>query len=211
MLETLVSSKTRRTLFEYLLTHPNDRFYLRGLAKQLELSVSPLRRELKRLEQSGVLRPFEEANALFYAVNTDAPAFRQLQQAVQPLTPPNNAAAEQAAVPAAAEPAVVVEARPVPITSPQHPAMPALLAAAGVGITLLLVIAGLFYLTMTNQHLLSLAQRGAPADKPGITVVAPVTPPPSSSGTMSGARWRLIPGAIGGSFGTSPPSTQESY
>ena len=55
MLETLISSRIRRALFEYILTHPSERFYLRGLAKSLGLSVSPLRREIKRLEHSGML------------------------------------------------------------------------------------------------------------------------------------------------------------
>ena len=84
MLETLVSSRIRRTLYEYLLAHPHDRFYLRGLAKELSLSVSPLRRELKQLERSGMLTTAQEANVLFYTVNTTSPTFCQLRQAVAP-------------------------------------------------------------------------------------------------------------------------------
>jgi len=81
VLETLVSSRIRRTLFEHLLTHPTDRFYLRGLAKELGLSVSPLRRELKRLEQAGMLKAVQEGNMLFYIVDSGSPAFLQLMQA----------------------------------------------------------------------------------------------------------------------------------
>ena len=87
MLETLVSSRIRRTLFEYILSHPTERFYLRGLAKDLGLSVSPLRRELKRLERSGMLRAEAEGNILFYRVNPQAPVFLQLQQVSRPTTP----------------------------------------------------------------------------------------------------------------------------
>ena len=56
MLETFISSRIRRALFEYILCHAGERFYLRGVAKELSLSISPLRRELKRLEQAGMLR-----------------------------------------------------------------------------------------------------------------------------------------------------------
>ena len=78
MLETLISSKIRRALFEHLLTHPRDRFYLRGLAKELHLSISPLRRELKRFEQNGLLTTIQEANIRFYIVNENAPELRQI-------------------------------------------------------------------------------------------------------------------------------------
>ena len=84
MFETLVSSKIRRALLEHILTHPSDRFYLRGLAKALGLSISPLRRELKRFEQSGLLNTLQEGSILFYTVNTDSPIFRQLHQTEAP-------------------------------------------------------------------------------------------------------------------------------
>ena len=85
MFETLVSSRIRRALFEHILAHPSNRFYLRGLAKSLGLSVSPLRRELKRLEQAGMLRVVQEGNMLFYTVNTEAATFLQLQRASLPV------------------------------------------------------------------------------------------------------------------------------
>lgn len=81
MLESLVPSRIRRTLLEHLLVHPDGRFYLRGLAKELSLPISPLRRELLRLEQLGVLSAYEEANARFYTINQSHPQFVQLKQA----------------------------------------------------------------------------------------------------------------------------------
>ncbi|MBI3319782.1 MAG: hypothetical protein HYZ89_04265, partial [Candidatus Omnitrophica bacterium] len=62
MLEMLVSSKIRRTLLRHLLTHPSRRFYLSGLARELNLTISPLRRELKRFEGLGLLKSLKEAN-----------------------------------------------------------------------------------------------------------------------------------------------------
>ena len=83
MLESLVSSRIRRSLFEHILAHPQERFYLRGLAKELGLSISPLRRELKRLAQTRVLNAVQEGNILFYTVDTSSPLFLQLTQAAR--------------------------------------------------------------------------------------------------------------------------------
>ncbi len=84
MLETLVPSRIRRTLLEYILAYPDQRFYLRGLAKELNLSVSPVRRELKRLEELGMLAAHEEGNLRVYVVNQRCPLFLQLKQAAEP-------------------------------------------------------------------------------------------------------------------------------
>lgn len=81
MLETFVPSRIRRVLLEHLLAHPEGRFYLRGLAKELDLPISPLRRELIRLEQLGVLKATQEANVRFYVVDQTAPNFASLKPA----------------------------------------------------------------------------------------------------------------------------------
>ena len=233
MLETLVSSRIRRTLFEYLLTHPHERFYLRGLAKDLSLSVSPLRRELKRLERAGMLRTVQEANILFYTVNADSPAFLQLRQAGQqtptpkPLVWGQTEAPSPAAVPAQVE--FGVRSSPAPAIMSGGPGefgvasesatqpgktlkaswrsplnSPALIGAAGMGMALLFIVAGLVYLTWTNQRLVSEASRSLATRKAEMTVAAPK---PSASGTMSGNRWRVVPGGFGGfSSGTSSGS-----
>ena len=234
MLETLVSSKTRRTLFEYLLTHSQDRFYLRGLAKELDLSVSPLRRELKRLERAGMLKAVHEANVVFYMVNPDSPAFLQLKQAGLSAAP-GAAQAELSALSAVpsrtgqaaaqAEPKPMPMPHPVPhqplTTEPPTPQLtdraparpapsfwtsplrtPAMVGVAGVGMALMLIIAGLFYLTVTNQQLVSTIARWAS------TLAAPADTGPSASGVMRGTRWQLVPGGFGG-FSTG--ASQEVY
>ncbi|MDP3723294.1 MAG: winged helix-turn-helix domain-containing protein [Candidatus Omnitrophota bacterium] len=77
MLEPLVSSKVRRKVLEHLLAHPERRFYLRGLARELGLTVSPVHRELKRLERFGVLKTFHEANVCFYVTDETCPLLAQ--------------------------------------------------------------------------------------------------------------------------------------
>lgn len=189
MLEALVSSKIRRALLEHLLTHPTDSFYLRGLAKELQLSVSPLRRELKRLEQSGMLSARQEGNMLFYALNQQSPAFQQMRHEVQQLAPgqaaPTPPAHAAAVMPIAIEP--IREPAPVmrrPLSTP------ALLGVSVAGLAMILTVAGVFYARITNQHSFSQIIRG----------LAMGTPQPASSvtsGVMQSGRWRVMSGGVG--------------
>lgn len=190
MFEPLISSRIRRTLLEYLLAHPGERFYLRGLARQLNLTISPLRRELKRLERLGVLTAVEEANAKFYAVNQTSAYFAQLQSA-------------------AAQPTIIGKAmeRAMPLPAPVAQARrsrfwPAFAGAAGVAV----VVAGVMtYLVLTNVRLLSVAKQALAGARTQVTVV---TAAPRVSGEMRGSHWRLLPGSFGG---FSAGDSQESY
>ena len=228
MLETFVSSRIRRTLLEHILARPSDRFYLRGLAKELSLSVSPLRRELKRLERLGLLRTVQEGNMLFYTVNPASPAFLQLEQAGRPTEAPSVVVAvEQLGLGVVAhspEPtAQSVQVIPVGVVSQRSTSFwrsplssPALIGAGAVGVVLLFIVGLLLYVTVTNQRLASVASRSMSGQKAGVTVVAPPATAivtggpgqPSASGTMRGARWRIVPGGFGG---FSSGSDSESY
>ncbi|MBI2104494.1 MAG: winged helix-turn-helix transcriptional regulator [Candidatus Omnitrophica bacterium] len=185
MLEAFVSSRIRRALFEHILAHPAERFYLRGLAKQLGLSVSPLRRELKRLEHSGMLKGVQEGNMLFYLVDQASSDFLQLKQVGQQTEAPSEARLEAGSAP----PVLIPIRRPV-LRSP------ALIGAAGAGLALLLIMAGLLYVTVTQQRLASQASRALATRRAEVTVVVP--PTPSSSGAMRGSRWQIVPGGFGG-------------
>ena len=212
MLEAFISSRIRRTLFEYLLTHPTDQFYLRGLAKSLGLSVSPLRRELARLERSGMLAAVQEGNIRFYRVNTESPAFRQLQHVGQ-IVPDRETVGE----PPAPAIAVGVLSAPPPPPAPIAPTPhqdsrrsplrgPALVGAAIVGMALMLILASLVYLTMTNDRLASVARRVLTTRAAEVTVVAPSSS--VTSGLMRGQRWQVLPGGFGG---FSSGASDESY
>ena len=223
MLETLVSSRIRRTLFEYLLTHSTDRFYLRGLAKQLNLSISPLRRELARLEQSGMLQAVEEGNMRFYTVNIPSPAFLQLKQAGQLTEAPSRlsttalgaqgsglGASAQSPQPSAQShppiPIGVISTKSIAGSWRSALRGPALIGAAVAGMALMLIMASLFYITMTNGRLMASMQRALTTRSSGASVMEPH--PGATSGAMRGARWQLIPGSFGG-FSTD--SHRESY
>ncbi len=209
MLEALVSSRIRRSLLEHILTHPSERFYLRGLAKQLGLSVSPLRRELKRLERSGLLRAAPEGNILFYTVDTSSGVFGQLRQAGTPvLEAPRPTDNEHRGVLSQdALPAGVISARQLEAWSWRKPlSNPALLWAASVGMLLIFLVTGLCYLMMTNQRLMAQLARTLTPWKSDATVVSPQPP---ASGAMRGGRWQVVPGGFGGF--SSGAGSEEAY
>ena len=183
MLEALVAPRIRRTLFEYLLTHPADRFYLRGLAKELQLSISPLRRELKRLERAGMLRAIQEGNILFYTVNTDSPAFLQLRQACLSPSGTDRQAGRltESPSPSVMTREAVVPASPVAVR--QTPVRRGtVVGLAGLSIALMGLLVCLQASRLLRPHT---SER---------TAVSPA----SASGAMRGGKWQLAPGGMGG-------------
>lgn len=189
MLETFVSSRIRRALFEYILLHSTERFYLRGLAKDLGVSISPLRRELKRLERGGMLYAVQEGNILFYTVNTASSMFLQLHQVGQEPQP---------LAPYASQPAVAVQ--PLSITPALQqptrvvPRAARLWRVAGVSMAMLLVTVGLTSMLVGRSPQIAQPLTTHRAE------MMPVVGPATGSGVMHGSRWRIEPGGVGGGF-----------
>jgi len=201
MLEPLVSSRVRRRLLEHLLAHPERRFYLRGLARELGLTVSPVHRELKRLERFGVLKAFHEANVCFYVTDQTCPLLAQLKQA------------------GPRDPAIVPQPWPestsdLPAASPVQArffwstlvGVLSLGIALGVGIVSALTLANrqLLALTKTSAFTSRLQLMGRASD-PAISQL----PAAYGAREMRSARLRLVPGMVGG---FNPPGLSgESY
>ncbi len=191
MFETFVSSRIRRALLEHILSHPNERFYLRGLAKELTLAISPLRRELLRMEQLGVLKAYDEANVRFYVVDQTNPHFTQLKQAAASLTlQPAGTHTQIEPVQVAQEPVPVVAStvlshrnveRIRKALAPRF-SLPILVSALSVG----LLIVGVFGISRYW------------AVTPKVQVTEREAGPPPASGEMRGNRWRVVPGGMGG-------------
>ena len=178
MFESLISSRIRRTLLDYLVAHPDHRFYLRGLARELQLPVSPLRRELKRLEDLGVLRAYDEGNMRFYLVAQANPEFLQLQQALHP-----------SPVAIAAAPVVVASsvARPVAASSQN------IVRNFAASMLVIGLLAGMVWMGMHSRQLVG----GRSLQHAAVTTPAGVSDE-TVTGEMHSTRWRLTPGAMGG-------------
>ena len=82
MLKGLFSSNTRVKLITHFMTHPKERFYLRQLERLLGESLTPLRRELDKLEKNGLLFSKAEGNIKYYSVNEAFPIYSELKNIV---------------------------------------------------------------------------------------------------------------------------------
>lgn len=82
MIEKIVTSKTRVKILNLFLTHIDDRYYLRELERVLNESLSPLRRQLVKLEKMGILTIEEEANLKYYRLNKNFAGMEDLRRLV---------------------------------------------------------------------------------------------------------------------------------
>lgn len=82
MLNTLISSKTKRAILKQFLSHIDEKYYVRQLAAILGLSVGTLHRELVKLEKSGILTSQNIGNLRFFQVNKNNPLFKELKQII---------------------------------------------------------------------------------------------------------------------------------
>ena len=82
MLKILFSTNTRVKLITRFVTRPKERFYLRQLERLLGESLTPLRRELVRLEKFGFLTSKMEGNQKYYAVNEGFPIYSELKSII---------------------------------------------------------------------------------------------------------------------------------
>ena len=82
MIEKLINSKTRLNILKLFLSHIDDKYYLRELERMLGESLSPLRRQLVKLVNMGILVVEEEANLKYYRVNKNFEGLEELRKAV---------------------------------------------------------------------------------------------------------------------------------
>jgi len=62
MLEKLFGSKTRVLLLRLFLNNSDKHYYVRELARNLELHLNAVRRELENLEEIGILTSTDQAD-----------------------------------------------------------------------------------------------------------------------------------------------------
>ena len=201
-LEELVSSKIRLHLLTRLLTHPEERVYLRGIAKELQAPVTPVRRELQRLEALGLLKSVKEGLLKYYWVDRTSPEFPRLlaliQEAQLPSAPPIPV------IPAApqAEPAVV---HVMPHGGRAWRWGFAMSSAALVVALVLLV-----HVLHTNTSLMDVAGRAMSHTM--ATAARQLHESPHGAGLES-SHWRVLPGSWGGFTPATagPAQVKETY
>lgn len=75
----LLFGSTRRRVLGWLLSHADDAFYLRELARQTGTAVGATQRELEQLTSAGLVVREVRGNQVYFQANREAPIFPELQ------------------------------------------------------------------------------------------------------------------------------------
>lgn len=82
MLRALFSSKARVKLLTHFFSHPEERFYARSLARQVEEHYNAVWQELNNLEHIGLLLSERGANVKYYRLNPGFPIYEELKRII---------------------------------------------------------------------------------------------------------------------------------
>jgi DNA-binding transcriptional ArsR family regulator len=82
MLRSLFSSSIRADLLALLLNSPEEKFYLREIAKLLRKNPSGVKRELDRLEEMGIVLSEKVANLRYFHADKNSPLFSELRNLI---------------------------------------------------------------------------------------------------------------------------------
>lgn len=82
MLKSLFSSSIRAEVLTLLLNSPDDKFYVREIAKLLRKNPSGVKRELDHLEDMGITVSERVANLRYFSANRNSPVYSDLKSLV---------------------------------------------------------------------------------------------------------------------------------
>jgi DNA-binding transcriptional ArsR family regulator len=116
-LESLFSSAARVQILQLFLLHPDSQFYQREIERETGQPIRAVQREVKRLEEIGLLTRSTEGNRVFYALNPEFPLVAELAALFQAATGAEPAAPSSQLPPepsAVGQPFSWIETLPVP-------------------------------------------------------------------------------------------------
>ena len=79
MLERLFTSRVRIDLIAHFVLHPGSRYHARGLEKALGATYSAVWKELRNLEEAGLVVSEEDAGGKVFQLNADFPLLDELR------------------------------------------------------------------------------------------------------------------------------------
>ncbi len=79
MLKQLFGSEARVRILSLFMLNPASEFYLREIARQLDLPPHAVTQETKRLTEIGLLKRERRGNNVYFRVNRDFPIFPELK------------------------------------------------------------------------------------------------------------------------------------
>ena len=79
MIERLFGSRLRAKLLGWLLSHSDESFFVRQMEQLIEENSANISRELRRLEQMGIVISEKRANLKYYKINQNCPFYGDLK------------------------------------------------------------------------------------------------------------------------------------
>lgn len=82
MLEQILSSVARTKILKFFCVHSQGKFFVRELARRLNLQLNSTRRELANLEKFGFLKSIDENGKKYYHTNVEFSLFKEIKNLV---------------------------------------------------------------------------------------------------------------------------------
>jgi predicted transcriptional regulator with HTH domain len=82
MLKSLFSSSIRGDVLSLLLNSPDEKFYVREIAKLLRKNTSGVKRELDNLERMGIVFSEKVANLKYFQADKESPLYSELKNLI---------------------------------------------------------------------------------------------------------------------------------
>lgn len=80
MLERIFTSKTRIRLLELFLFNPDKDYYLREIAKKIDITPIYVKKELENLEGFGLVKKERRGKIILFSTNRESPVFEDLKR-----------------------------------------------------------------------------------------------------------------------------------
>jgi hypothetical protein len=85
-LNDIITSKVRIKVLELFLSNINEKYHVRGIVREVGEEINAVRRELEKMEKSGILKKEPRANRVYYWLREDYPFFGDILSLVSKTT-----------------------------------------------------------------------------------------------------------------------------
>jgi len=82
MLDLITKSEIRKKIILLFIYNPENFFYINQIARLVKTSAGNVQRELKKLEESGLLSKEKKGNSVYFKINTTSPLFDDFKNIV---------------------------------------------------------------------------------------------------------------------------------
>ncbi|KKQ95877.1 MAG: Transcriptional regulator [Candidatus Woesebacteria bacterium GW2011_GWB1_43_14] len=82
----IITSKVRIKILELFFSNPDEMYHVRGVVREIKEEINAVRRELARLEKSGILKKEPRGNRVYYWPRTDHFMFGDILSVVSKMT-----------------------------------------------------------------------------------------------------------------------------